>query len=163
MKTAVFNQHIRWNVQVSDPMNNKKVFQSKANHPLDNRLEVPQVNKFVLVLARGVRGSPCGRVGVSTNEQVLACLMENPPAWTAIQTDRQNCKNDLPANYVLQVIVALSEKSRQHIPYRNSMMTSMLRDSLGGNCMTTMIATCSVEKKNIDVSNCDYKWSVAIC
>ena len=24
--------------------------------------------------------------------------------------------------------------------------------SLGGNCMTTMIATCSVEKKNIEVS-----------
>lgn len=23
--------------------------------------------------------------------------------------------------------------------------------SLGGNCMTTMIATCAVEKKNIDV------------
>jgi kinesin family protein 6/9 len=30
-------------------------------------------------------------------------------------------------------------------------MTSVLRDSLGGNCMTTMIATCSVEKKNLDV------------
>ena len=51
----------------------------------------------------------------------------------------------------VQVIVALSEKSRLHIPYRNSMMTSVLRDSLGGNCMTTMIATCSVERKNIDV------------
>ena len=38
-----------------------------------------------------------------------------------------------------------------HVPYRNSMMTSVLRDSLGGNCMTTMIATCSVEKKNLDV------------
>lgn len=50
------------------------------------------------------------------------------------------------------MIVALSEKTRQHIPYRNSMMTSVLRDSLGGNCMTTMIATCSVEKNNVDVS-----------
>ena len=51
-----------------------------------------------------------------------------------------------------QVIVALSDKKRQHIPYRNSMMTSVLRDSLGGNCMTTMIATVSVENKNVDVS-----------
>ncbi len=48
--------------------------------------------------------------------------------------------------------MSLSEKKRSHIPYRNSMMTSVLRDSLGGNCMTSMIATCSVEKKNIDVS-----------
>lgn len=50
-----------------------------------------------------------------------------------------------------QVIIALSEKHRSHIPYRNSMMTSVLRDSLGGNCMTTMIATLSLEKRNIDV------------
>ena len=32
---------------------------------------------------------------------------------------------------------------RQHIPYRNSMMTTVLRDSLGGNCCTAMIATIS--------------------
>lgn len=50
-----------------------------------------------------------------------------------------------------QVIVALGERSRTHIPYRNSMMTSVLRDSLGGNCMTTMIATLSNEDSNIDV------------
>ena len=56
--------------------------------------------------------------------------------------------------YVLyQVIIALSESRRQHIPYRNSMMTSVLRDSLGGNCMTTMIANCSVDRANIDVSS----------
>jgi len=52
----------------------------------------------------------------------------------------------------VQVIIALSESRRQHIPYRNSMMTSVLRDSLGGNCMTTMIANCSVDRANIDVS-----------
>lgn len=32
------------------------------------------------------------------------------------------------------------------------MLTSVLRDSLGGNCMTTMIATLAVEKRNLDVS-----------
>lgn len=31
------------------------------------------------------------------------------------------------------------------------MLTSVLRDSLGGNCMTTMIATLAVDKKNLDV------------
>ena len=58
---------------------------------------------------------------------------------------------NLSLHYLEQVIVALSEKNRSHIPYRNSMMTSVLRDSLGGNCMTTMIATCSVDKRNIEV------------
>lgn len=59
---------------------------------------------------------------------------------------------NLSLHYLEQVIVALSEKHRSHIPYRNSMMTSVLRDSLGGNCMTTMIATCAVDKRNIEVT-----------
>jgi kinesin family protein 6/9 len=58
---------------------------------------------------------------------------------------------NLSLHYLEQVIVALSEKNRSHIPYRNSMMTSVLRDSLGGNCMTTMIATCAIDKRNIEV------------
>ena len=59
---------------------------------------------------------------------------------------------NLSLHYLEQVIVALSEKNRSHIPYRNSMMTSVLRDSLGGNCMTTMIATCSLDQRNVEVS-----------
>ena len=53
------------------------------------------------------------------------------------------------------MIIALHEQSlgkRSHVPYRNSMMTSILRDSLGGNCKTTMIATVAVEDQLIDVS-----------
>uniref|UniRef100_A0A3B5LVH7 Kinesin family member 6 n=1 Tax=Xiphophorus couchianus TaxID=32473 RepID=A0A3B5LVH7_9TELE len=59
---------------------------------------------------------------------------------------------NLSLHYLEQVIIALSEKNRSHIPYRNSMLTSVLRDSLGGNCMTTMIATMAVDKRNLDVS-----------
>uniref|UniRef100_A0A665UZM5 Kinesin family member 6 n=1 Tax=Echeneis naucrates TaxID=173247 RepID=A0A665UZM5_ECHNA len=58
---------------------------------------------------------------------------------------------NLSLHYLEQVIIALSEKNRSHIPYRNSMLTSVLRDSLGGNCMTTMIATIAIEKSNLDV------------
>jgi kinesin family protein 6/9 len=52
-------------------------------------------------------------------------------------------------SYLEQVIVALNDKSkgkRAHVPYRNSMLTSILRDSLGGNCKTVMIATLSLDK-----------------
>ena len=48
--------------------------------------------------------------------------------------------------YLEMVIVALYEKAtkgRVHVPYRNSAMTSVLRDSLGGNCKTTMMAMIS--------------------
>ncbi|CAF3338715.1 unnamed protein product [Rotaria sp. Silwood1] len=71
---------------------------------------------------------------------------------------------NLSLHYLEQVIVALSEKNRSHIPYRNSMMTSVLRDSLGGNCMTTMIATCAVDKRNIEetISTCRFSQRVAL-
>jgi hypothetical protein len=42
------------------------------------------------------------------------------------------------------VISALTDaKARQHIPYRDSKLTRMLEDSLGGNCKTTMMAMIS--------------------
>ena len=37
----------------------------------------------------------------------------------------------------------LDAKARQHIPYRDSKLTRMLEDSLGGNCKTTMMAMIS--------------------
>ncbi|KAM7034983.1 kinesin-like protein KIF18A isoform 1-T2 [Acridotheres tristis] len=42
------------------------------------------------------------------------------------------------------VINALADpKSKKHIPYRNSKLTRLLKDSLGGNCRTIMIAAVS--------------------
>ena len=42
------------------------------------------------------------------------------------------------------VIGALTQpKNRTHIPYRDSKLTRILEDSLGGNCKTTMIAMIS--------------------
>ena len=59
---------------------------------------------------------------------------------------------NLSLHYLEQVIVALADSRRSHVPYRNSMMTTVLRDSLGGNCMTAMLATMSSHKNNVDVS-----------
>ncbi|KDO16143.1 hypothetical protein SPRG_18321, partial [Saprolegnia parasitica CBS 223.65] len=69
-------------------------------------------------------------------------------------------------HYLEMVIVALHEKNtkgRTHIPYRNSMMTSVLRDSLGGNCKTVMVATASAEKEQTDesLSTCRFAQRVA--
>ncbi|XP_017296375.1 kinesin heavy chain isoform X1 [Kryptolebias marmoratus] len=41
------------------------------------------------------------------------------------------------------VIAALSEGTKTHVPYRDSKMTRILQDSLGGNCRTTIIICCS--------------------
>jgi kinesin family protein 6/9 len=55
---------------------------------------------------------------------------------------------NLSLHYLEQVIVALNDRvtnKRQHIPYRNTTLTWILRDSLGGNCCTSMIANISTD------------------
>ncbi|KAK9906503.1 hypothetical protein WJX75_003012 [Coccomyxa subellipsoidea] len=43
-------------------------------------------------------------------------------------------------SFLEQVIMALSEKSTKHVPYRSSKLTHFLKDSIGGNCRTRLIA-----------------------
>lgn len=71
---------------------------------------------------------------------------------------------NLSLHYLEQVIIALSDKSRTHVPYRNSMMTLVLRDSLGGNCKTTMVATLSLDPSNVDesIATCRFAQRVAL-
>lgn len=60
---------------------------------------------------------------------------------------------NLSLSFLEQVIIALNEKNKNnriHIPYRNSLMTTILKDSLGGNCKTCLIANCSTDLQNID-------------
>eukprot|EP01084_Bolivina_argentea_P313457 542835_1 len=47
-----------------------------------------------------------------------------------------------------QVINALSSGKNRHVPFRDSMLTHVLRDSLGGNCKTTLVVTVSPHKYN---------------
>ena len=42
-----------------------------------------------------------------------------------------------------KVIVALTDKKATHIPYRESKLTRILTESLGGNSKTCLIVTCS--------------------
>jgi kinesin family protein 6/9 len=62
---------------------------------------------------------------------------------------------NLSLTYLEQVFIALHDRQREirtHIPYRNSIMTTILRDSLGGNCKTILIATMSAEGDYLEES-----------
>ena len=47
-----------------------------------------------------------------------------------------------------KVIVALTDKKATHIPYRESKLTRILTESLGGNSKTSLIVTCSPHPYN---------------
>ena len=63
--------------------------------------------------------------------------------------------------YLHQVIEKLNQGS-DFVPYRDSKMTQYLKDSLGGNCMTTMIATLSSKTKHMHetISTCQFAMTV---
>ena len=48
------------------------------------------------------------------------------------------------------VISALTDKNRGHVPYRDSKLTRLLQDSLGGNSVTVMLCNASPAKLNAD-------------
>lgn len=51
--------------------------------------------------------------------------------------------------------------TRPHVPYRNSMLTAMLKDSLGGNCATAMLATISSEASQLEACLSPLRLNVA--
>ena len=61
-------------------------------------------------------------------------------------------------SFLEQVVLALSEKNREYIPYRQTTLTNFLRDSLGGNCMTVMPANVHVTAGHLEetISTCKF-------
>ena len=73
-----------------------------------------------------------------------------PQAQAARSRQREMAKINTSLSALGAVIKALSKQQPQHpagagafVPYRNSVLTWLLKDSLGGNSKTTMIATIS--------------------
>lgn len=63
---------------------------------------------------------------------------------------KEGSKINLSLSALGNVISALSEGKGKHIPYRDSKLTRMLQDSLGGNTKTLMVAAISPADYNFD-------------
>ncbi|XP_076299606.1 uncharacterized protein LOC143218358 [Lasioglossum baleicum] len=96
-------------------------------------------------------------VDLAGSERVYKCSISG-----TILTEAKHI--NLSLHYLEQVIVCLGQESVTHIPYRNSYLTSILRDSLGGNCMTVMLANLSAVSSNLEetVSTCRFAQRVAL-
>eukprot|EP01029_Cantina_marsupialis_P013377 TRINITY_DN295_c3_g2_i1.p1 TRINITY_DN295_c3_g2~~TRINITY_DN295_c3_g2_i1.p1 ORF type:complete len:737 (-),score=250.98 TRINITY_DN295_c3_g2_i1:2-2212(-) len=55
-------------------------------------------------------------------------------------------------SYLEQCVMALTTKSRNHIPYRQTKLTNVLKDSLGGSCKTLFIACIWGEADHLEES-----------
>lgn len=53
-------------------------------------------------------------------------------------------------SFLEQVVVAVCDRKREHVPYRQSKLTNLLKDSIGGNCKTLMIANIWPELDNLE-------------
>jgi kinesin family member 17 len=66
------------------------------------------------------------------------------------QTLKEGIKINLSLTALGNVISALIDGKTTHIPYRDSKLTRLLQDSLGGNTKTVMIAACSPADYNYE-------------
>ncbi|NXL53195.1 KIF9 protein, partial [Podilymbus podiceps] len=53
-------------------------------------------------------------------------------------------------SFLEQIIVALADPKREHIPFRQSKLTHVLKDSLGGNCNTVLVANICGEAVHVE-------------
>ena len=60
--------------------------------------------------------------------------------------------------FLEQVIVALADRRREHIPFRQSKLTHCLKDSIGGRSNTLLVANVWGEKSQIEETVSIEKW-----
>lgn len=95
---------------------------------------------------------------VRTSKLHLVDLAGSERVWKTglSETNLREAKHiNKSLHFLEQVMHALYQKA-SHIPYRNSVLTSLLRDSLGGNCKTVLVA-------NVSLDSVNFKESVATC
>lgn len=53
-------------------------------------------------------------------------------------------------SFLEQVIVSTCDQKRDHVPYRQCKLTNLLKNSIGGNCKTILIANVWPEAKHVE-------------
>ncbi|KAG9413332.1 hypothetical protein AC1031_012551 [Aphanomyces cochlioides] len=104
---------------------------------------------FSIVLARKT-GSPAGK-----RTAVLHCVdlagSEKPHALERANKDMMQINKSLSSlGNVIGALGDVSNGVKRHVPYRDCKLTFLLRDALGGNSTTTVLATVTAEDKWIN-------------
>jgi kinesin family protein 6/9 len=59
-----------------------------------------------------------------------------------------------------QVVLAGGERGRDHVPFRSSKLTHVLRDSIGGNCRTVLVANVWGDAAQLEETLSTCRWGV---
>ena len=70
----------------------------------------------------------------------------------------ESAKINLSLSALNKVISSLVHTNTTHIPYRDSKLTRLLQDSIGGTTKTIMIACISPAEDNYDETLCTLRW-----
>ena len=61
-------------------------------------------------------------------------------------------------SFLEQTVIALADKRRDHIPFRQTKLTHCLKDSIGGNCNTLLVANIWGEAQQMEETVSEGKW-----
>ena len=86
------------------------------------------------------RFSKLNLVDLAGSERLKKTIGEEGSTLTDETMCRESNFINKSLSYLEQCIVALTTKKRSHIPYRQTKLTNLLKDSLGGNSETVLIA-----------------------
>lgn len=84
------------------------------------------------------------REGANINKSLLAlgnCINSLADKKVSWHVWASSCRT--LTKYIPLIFLSIFQTKGQHVPYRNSKLTRLLKDSLGGNCQTVMIAAVS--------------------
>ncbi|VDK20657.1 unnamed protein product [Anisakis simplex] len=76
----------------------------------------------------------------------MILLVSKTGAEGQVLEEAKNINKSLSA--LGNVIAALAEGTKSHVPYRDSKLTRILQESLGGNSRTTIVICCSPASSN---------------
>jgi kinesin family protein 3/17 len=94
-----------------------------------------------------VNGEQCFKTGKLNFVDLAGSERQSKTNATDVRLDEAKNIN-LSLLALSNVISCLVDGKSAHIPYRDSKLTRLLKDSLGGNTKTVMIAACSPADEN---------------
>ena len=62
--------------------------------------------------------------------------------------------------FLEQAVIALADHTREHVPYRQSKLTHVLKDSLGWGCQTVMIGNIWGEFSQLEETVCSFNFCI---